>query len=224
DETESTTDEDDTEPSATDSGTDEFDPDEFELDDDVRERIEETYGTDFETAGEIDDPGEADIETPVPEANGSMDAEERATSDEPVSNGEIENEPGIEASETDTEDETQPDEPSAEPDEATADDSDIDLETAVLDAMAALDDGDGAERAAIEERVAEEYGLTPEETDDGIEQALMSGECYESVDDAFTPIWWHDATAGTDKSGSSRCPANRRRWSVPAASAFCVSR
>lgn len=188
DERESTTDEDDAEPSATDTGTDEFDPEEFELDDDVRERIEETYGTDFETAGEINDPGEADIETPMPEADGSMDAEERATSDEPVADGKIENEPGVEIAETDTEDETRPDEPSAGPDEATADDSDIDPETAVLDAMAALDDGDGAERAAIEERVAEEYGLTPEEADDGIQQALMSGECYESGDDAFTPI------------------------------------
>ncbi|MEF8888207.1 MAG: hypothetical protein V5A30_10400, partial [Haloarculaceae archaeon] len=43
---------------------DDFEPEEFELDDDEREEIEEEYGTDFQSGTEVEEPGEAGIETP----------------------------------------------------------------------------------------------------------------------------------------------------------------
>jgi RPA family protein len=42
----------------------EFDT-EFELDEDEREEIEQEYGTDFQSGSEVDDAGEADIDTPA---------------------------------------------------------------------------------------------------------------------------------------------------------------
>jgi hypothetical protein len=54
--------------------------------------------------------------------------------------------------------------------------------------MRDLDDGDGANREAVVERVVDEHGLAPEEADDGIQNALMSGECYEPDDDTLKPI------------------------------------
>jgi hypothetical protein len=46
-----------------------FDPGEFELDDEEREEIEAEYGTEFQSGTEVEEPGEADIETPEPDAD-----------------------------------------------------------------------------------------------------------------------------------------------------------
>jgi RPA family protein len=139
--------------------TDLDDPEEFEIDADERERIEQEFGTDFESAAEVGEPGEADIETPTPEEpDGADSARDEVAVDE----------------ETDGTD--------------VAEDDEIDPEEAVVAAMAALDDGGGAARESVIERVVDEHGLTPEAAADGIQSALMSGECYEPDDDTLKPI------------------------------------
>jgi hypothetical protein len=170
-----------------DSGTDEDaaadveldDPEAFELDDDVREQVENEYGTDFKSAAEIDEPGEADIETPdVPDEND----EETDTADAPESTETVDPTDSVE---NEVSGPTGTDETEGTDDEG---DGDTEPEEAVVTAMRDLDDGDGADREAVVERVVEEYGLTPEEADDGIQDALMSGECYEPDDDTLKSI------------------------------------
>jgi RPA family protein len=162
------------------------DPEEFEIDPDERERIEEEFGTDFESAAEVGDPGEADIETPGPE---EMDEAVPESTDsvpdtEPASERENEGESAGAAAD-DGADEA---DDVGENDESEAADNDPDPEEAVVAAMAALNEGDGVDREAVVEHAVAEYGLTPEAADDGIQEALMSGECYEPDDDRLKPI------------------------------------
>ncbi len=183
--------------------TDLADPEEFELDDEVRERIEDTYGTDFESAAEVGEPGEAGIQTPTQEGTSDSSEESASTkSDSETTEPAEEIEPAqsdasiAEATETDTTADTETElteevsdvetDESAESGDET--ETAIDPEEAVVAAMRELDDGDGAEREAIIELVMERYGLTREDAEDGIQSALMSGECYESDDDIFKPI------------------------------------
>jgi RPA family protein len=173
------------------------DPEAFELDDDERERIEDEFGTDFESAAEVDGPGEADIETPDPsetdagtEAADGSDAAAGETPDATDADGP--ESPGTDTADADATEagesaETGPEADDTEPAEGDAD-GDTDPEAAVVTAMQDLDDGDGADREAVVERVVDEHGLAPEEADDGIQEALMSGECYEPDDDTLKPI------------------------------------
>jgi RPA family protein len=171
------------------------DSEEFELDEAVREEIEEQYGTDFESAAEVDGPGEADIETPTPDeaSPNSAGGVEPSASETPEATK------TVETAGTDTTADAESDKPTDDasgdesddgtvPDEGGETDADIDPEEAVVAAMDALDDGDGAEREAIIERVVEDHGLTREEADEGIQSALMSGACYRADDDMFKPI------------------------------------
>ncbi|WP_049902992.1 hypothetical protein [Halococcus agarilyticus] len=177
------------------------DPESFELDDEVREEVEAEYGTDFESAAEVDGPGEADIETPDPpetgeetEASDGIDGAAGETgdltdTDEPESPGkDTAGADSGESAEADESAETDPDETDGTETEGGDADGDTDPESAVVAAMRDLDDGDGADREAVVERVVDEHGLTPEEADDGIQDALMSGECYEPDDDTLKPI------------------------------------
>jgi RPA family protein len=179
-----------TETDELDGETDLDDPEEFELDDEVRERIEDQYGTDFESAAEVGEPGEADIETPTPD---STDESEPVTSETPT----VET---TETARTDTTNDTEPDDvgsdeadagtESDETDESAESEAsgDTDPEEAVVTVMHELDDGDGADREAVIERVVEDYGLGRDAAEDGIQSALMSGECYEPDDDTLKPI------------------------------------
>jgi len=54
--------------------------------------------------------------------------------------------------------------------------------------MDALDDGDGADREAVVERVAAEHDADPDAVEDAIQDALMSGKCYEPGDGLLKPI------------------------------------
>ncbi|MCH7659838.1 MAG: hypothetical protein IH933_04425, partial [Euryarchaeota archaeon] len=56
------------------------------------------------------------------------------------------------------------------------------------EAMRELADGDGADRETVIERVAEEYGVSPEAVDDAIDSALLSGRCYEPQEGVLKPI------------------------------------
>jgi len=156
-----------------DEGPGDFEPGEFNLDESEREEIEAEYGTEFQSGTEVEDPGEADIETPDPEAV------EAAAADE----AETEREPDADDAETD-------EAPAAE-DEADDDaeqSSAVDLTDAVVDAMADLDEGDGAGRDAVVAAVSERTGAEAAVVDDAIQDALMDGRCYEPADDRFKPI------------------------------------
>ncbi|WP_144919769.1 hypothetical protein [Halorubrum salsamenti] len=150
-------------------------PDEmYELDEEEREEIESEFGTDFSTGSEVDEPGEADIDVPDPEEMDEPPAEEgTATS--------------ADAEESDA---TAPAPASETPadDEASETAGDLDLEAAVIDAMDALDDGDGAEREAVVEAVVDDHGVAADAVEDAIQDALMSGKCYEPGDGVLKPI------------------------------------
>ncbi|WP_058995493.1 hypothetical protein [Haloarcula sp. CBA1127] len=181
----------------------EFDP-EFELDEDEREEIEQEYGTDFQTGTEVDEPGEAGIETPDPDEEVPAEAD---------ADTEVDSEPETEpasATESETESETAPEtapsaegdttlsgaettaEPAAESDED--DDSgaepseDVDLEDAAMEVMDELDDGNGADREELLAAVVDRYGADADAVDDAIQDALMGGRCYEPDDGKLKPI------------------------------------
>jgi RPA family protein len=152
-----------------------FDPDEFELEEETREQVKEEYGTDFQTGTEVDEPGEADIDTPDPEPE-----EGAETGQDEEIEVEAESEPTSEE---------EPDEVPSEDDggDAQAEQPD-DLQAAVVDLMGELDEGDGASRADILDEMGDRYGVDTEETEDAIQGALMDGECYEPGDDKLKPI------------------------------------
>jgi len=54
--------------------------------------------------------------------------------------------------------------------------------------MADLDEGDGAPREAVVEAVVDRTGTGADEVEDAIQDALMSGQCYEPGDDLLKPI------------------------------------
>jgi RPA family protein len=184
-----------------------FDPGEFELDEDEREEIEEEYGTDFSTGTEVGDPGEADIETPDPdpveadassepatepadpggdaepatETGGSEPAEEPAES---ATETAAESGESADAAETDSAEEA---DDAAEP-AADEPDEDVALDDAVMDAMRDLDDGDGADREAVIEQVADRTGADADAVEDAVQDALMDGRCYEPGEATLKPI------------------------------------
>ncbi|PSP97561.1 hypothetical protein BRC89_11210 [Halobacteriales archaeon QS_4_70_19] len=153
-------------------------PDEDPLGEDVREEVEEEYGTEFSTGTEVE--SEPELE-PDPEPD-----------DEPASDAASEPEA------TDTEPESGPETTAEEPadDDAAADAEaasegpaeDVDLETAVMDAMQDLDDGDGAPTDEVIDQVVDRTGASADEVDAAVQDALMGGQCYEPEDGRLKPI------------------------------------
>ena len=177
-----------TDPDDVDPASDEM----YELDEAEREEIESEFGTDFSTGSEVDEPGEADIDVPdpeelqeTPEDAAATDADaapvESADADEsdddPTDDGAIGDAAGGDEAAVTAE--------SGDGDEAAGD---VDLEDAVVDAMDALDDGDGADREALVDRVVAEHGAAADAVEDAIQDALMSGKCYEPGDGVLKPI------------------------------------
>jgi len=163
-------------PDDADEGPGDFEPGEFDLDESEREEIEEAYGTEFQSGTEVDDPGEADIETPDPEEVDAAAAEGAGAAESAQA-------PETHASETG--------EAPAAADEAADDDdepADVDLEDAVVAAMESLDEGDGAGRDAVVAAVTERTGANADAVDEAIQDALMDGRCYEPEDDRYKPI------------------------------------
>ncbi len=179
----------DTESETADTGGDElgdFDPEEFDLDEETREEVQSEYGTEFQSGTEVDEPGEAGIDTPEPE-------EPAVESDTVTEPGESESATETVASEPETEtadpEEAPGSEPTTEggeiesPDESEA----VDLEDAVMDAMTELDDGNGADREQVIAAVVEQ-GADPGAVEDAVQDALMDGRCYEPDDETLKPI------------------------------------
>ncbi|WP_248907288.1 hypothetical protein [Halocatena marina] len=196
----------------------EFDPEEFELDEETRREVEEEFGTEFSTAAEVDAPGEAGIETSEPDIpdvtesdeaapeSGETQTEAEPTFDDLSDESDIDEETTAEtASTTDAEPEPESEpepEPESEPEpelefESESDsepasesepDEEIDIESLLLDLMHDFDDGDGADREELTEQVSESAGVSTEVVDDTIQDALMSGKCYEPNGGKLKPI------------------------------------
>ncbi|QLD84266.1 hypothetical protein HWV23_00600 [Natronomonas halophila] len=156
---------------------DDFDPGEFDLDEETREQVEEEYGTEFSTADEVE---EAGIETP--ESEGEIESEPEATESEEVPEPEPE----------DTEEPAEPIEGEAEEETGTEEEAeaagDVDLEDAVMNTMEELDEGDGADHDELVEAVVESHGVAADDVEEAIQDALMSGRCYEPSDGTLKSI------------------------------------
>ena len=164
---------DDVDPDDIDPAADEM----YELDEEEREEIESEFGTDFATGSEVDEPGEADIDVPDPEELQETPEDAAATDID------------ADAAETvDTSDDSAGSDVDDGADETPDEAADVDLESAVIDAMGALDDGDGADREAVVDRVVAEHGVDDDDVEDAIQDALMSGKCYEPGDGVLKPI------------------------------------
>jgi RPA family protein len=174
-----------------------FEP-EFELDDDEREEIESEFGTEFQSGADVDDPGEADIETPDPETV-ERAAAERASTESGDSAGTAD----AASPDTTAADATDSSEPEPAPSTGDGDEgseaatepagdaeptADLNLEDAVMDAMKELNDGAGADREELVATVVDRHGADPEAVSDAIQDALMGGRCYEPEDGKLTPI------------------------------------
>jgi RPA family protein len=175
---------------ATGDELEDFEPGEFDLDDDEREAVKEEYGTEFQSGTEVDDPGAADIE---PEA---ADTDSEAADTDPGTAETDESVPGATGDPASTKDATTAEAGDAGVDETAPDDgdddaadaADVDLEEAVMEAMVAKDDGDGAKKNDIVEAVVDRAGTDADAVEDAIQEALMDGRCYEPDDDRYKPI------------------------------------
>jgi hypothetical protein len=147
-----------------------FEPGEFDLDEETREQVEEEYGTEFSTADEVE---EADIETPEPETDLGEGGPET---------GEIE----PEAEATESEEIPEPAPEGAE--EATEPADEVDLEDAVMETMEEIDEGDGADHDELVDTIVESHGVAADEVEEAIQDALMSGRCYEPSDGTLKSI------------------------------------
>ncbi|MFB6202425.1 MAG: hypothetical protein ABEI98_10500 [Halorhabdus sp.] len=149
---------------------------EFELDEDEREEIKSEFGTEFTSGTDVGEPGQANIETPEPDAE-RVDATDDGVTDRSAETT---------APTTATEESEPVDEVAT--DETAQDDATVDLEDAVMDAMNDLDDGDGADRTAVIDRVSDDQGVSDDAVEDAIKQALMNGRCYEPDEGVLKPI------------------------------------
>ncbi|AEH37305.1 hypothetical protein [Halopiger xanaduensis] len=157
---------------ATDADTGaESDPADSDLDDDDDLGAPPTSGLEDEDETEA-----AESESELEETEAESGAETEAEPDE--SESEAEPESGADESEDAAADESDTDEPAA----------DVDLQDYVVETMADLDDGDGADRTELVETVAADTGASEDEVEDAIQDALMGGQCYEPDDETLKPI------------------------------------
>lgn len=153
------------------------------LTDEERAEVEAEYGTDFTTGSEVDDPGEAGIDVPSTEEDledleSDVDGES-ADAGATTAADETTDESAAEADADGGGAEESGDEPAA----------DVDLEAAAVDAMESLDDdGDGAAHEEVVAAVVDDTGADPDAVEGAIQDALMSGQCYEPSDGRLKAI------------------------------------
>ncbi|MFC6961990.1 hypothetical protein ACFQJ8_08945 [Halocatena marina] len=136
------------------------------------------------TFDDLSDESDIDEETTAETAS-TTDAEPEPES-EPEPEPESEPEP-----EPESEPEPEPEfesESDSEPASESEPDEEIDIESLLLDLMHDFDDGDGADREELTEQVSESAGVSTEVVDDTIQDALMSGKCYEPNGGKLKPI------------------------------------
>ncbi len=136
--------------------------------------------TDDATGSEADDGLGAPPESGLEGAD--SDAESDGTEPEPEAEAEAAAEPAADESTAEAASEGDDDEGGDEPSD------DVDLEAYVVETMEELDDGDGADRTALVETVADDTGAAPEDVEDAIQDALMGGQCYEPDDETLKAI------------------------------------
>lgn len=160
----------------------------YEIDEEERREIEEEYGTDFTSGAEIESPDETDMSEPTPDVDTEQVDEELEEAAETPERSEQAD--AMEAA-PDEDDLPDPEKAVAEADEAAAEETDAtpdDLEAVVVERMQKLDDGDGALRSDIVDDIVEDYDLAVEDVEDAIQDALMSGQCYEAGENRLKPI------------------------------------
>ncbi|MFC7098103.1 RPA family protein [Halobaculum marinum] len=176
-----------------------LDADPEDLDDalteEERREVEEEHGVEFSTGSEVPEPGESGIETPepttAPDEDDDGDAESAAATAEtdPASDADGDADP---AAESDTAaaaaDEESAAEADADDDDDGAAEAPDDLEAAVVDLMSELDDGDGADKEAVVAAAVDRYGVDAADAEDAIDDALMSGQCFEPTDGTLKAI------------------------------------
>ena len=174
----------------------EFDPEEDVLSDEEREDIEQEYGTEFQSGGDVETGGTAEMET------ANADTEQQASEGQAADAASTES--GDVSSGSTSVPDPESDDSASAPDPASASEPDTDdsgdaedtqeAETpedpqdAVLSLMEELDDGTGAERDAVLEAAGERHGLSTAEAEEAIQGALMDGKCYEPDDGSVKPI------------------------------------
>lgn len=72
--------------------------------------------------------------------------------------------------------------------DVNADESEEDIVDIVIDVMQELDDPDGSTKAEIIDAIQADFDLDEETIEDAIEDALMSGRCYEPEEGKLKPI------------------------------------
>ncbi|SHG52974.1 hypothetical protein [Halobaculum gomorrense] len=158
------------------------DPEDLEdaLSEEERREVEAEHGVEFSTGSEVPDAGESGIETPDPDTGaGDTTGSDESTSD-----------PSSEPADAEREEPAGGGSDDGSDDEADASDApaDVDLESAVVDVMSDLDDGDGVDREAVVAAAVDRHGADPGDAEDAIQEALMSGKCYEPADGTLKPI------------------------------------
>ncbi len=186
---------------------------EWEWDEGERERVEEEYGGEFDTAAELESEDDESTAGDAAESTSEADARELGEAeqseeplddvdDEPPASAEAEAEvepgrPADSAEEPDAEDtDLEPEAAadmaeesadSAETTEADAAAEDADAEAVVMEVLEEHDDGDGVSRGDIRS-YAGERGVSEEAAEEAIEQLLLEGMCYPSDGDRIKPL------------------------------------
>jgi len=164
----------------------------YELSEEEREEVKENYDVGFSTGTEVPDAGESDIDVPEPDEEPTAESESESEEDD-LGEFDADDEAFDESQDEDADDlddftEDEYDEPDSDSEDAEAGEMDIDLEDYVVELMADLDDGDGALRETVVATAADERDADEGEIEDAIQEALMSGRCYESGDDHLKAI------------------------------------
>ncbi|WP_435127587.1 hypothetical protein [Halobaculum sp. D14] len=188
------------------SAEDGVDEEEFEdaLSDEEREAVEAEHGVEFATGSDVPDPGEAGIETPAPEdtpagmdedveTDLTTEPEPSAAETEPAAEDRVGDAPADDTPPADPDvDEPEFDPSEAEPtSEAAVDEEppeELDLDEAVVELMDEFDEGDGAAREDVVAAAVDRFDVSEEAADDAIQDALMSGKCYEPDEATLKPI------------------------------------
>lgn len=145
----------------------------YELDEAEREAVESEYGVEFASGDDIPDAGDAEIE---PEA---AEPAEESTGDSAPSKDAVEGEDSQPTVDDSTE--------SAEAASAEGDPANS-LEDVVIEQMTTMGNGNGVDRDALIEAIVSDRDVDAEAVESAIQDALMSGRCYESGENELTPI------------------------------------
>ncbi|XVH31318.1 hypothetical protein ACNS7O_13120 [Haloferacaceae archaeon DSL9] len=184
----------------------------YQLDENEREELEAEFGAEFTSGNDVDDPGEAGIDVPdaddlaaelESEADPDAAVAETTQSDSNSGLGDFEDLEPEPASESDSAGSADSDVDADGVDtgatgvdtdadgvdtDGEVDLDDVDLEAVVVETMSDLDDGDGAEKEAVVASVVDECGAEPSVVEDAIQDALMSGKCYEPAEETYKAI------------------------------------